>query len=192
MLVGHSLGGRVALHYAARNVDRTKSIVFVDFGPDVDKATSAYIRNAIRSAHRTYRRVEDYVAVLSERYPFCDDNLLHQVAVESTRRSADRNFQLKYDPAVAGGEGRWKQPDHLSHCVEAWSLLSALQCEVVVMRGDISSFLSADVAKRMVSRGIRNARLITVPKAGHSIQLDNPTAVSEGMLRILSCDSHEE
>lgn len=192
VLVGHSLGGRVALHYAAQNVDRTKSIVFADFGPDVDKATSAYIRNSIRSAHRTYKRVEDYVAVLSERYLFCDDNLLHQVAVESTRRSTDRNFQLKYDPAVAGGEGLWKQPDHLSHGVEAWSLLSALQCEVIVMRGDISSLLSAAVAKRMVSGGMRNAQLITVPKAGHSIHLDNPTAVSKGMLRILACDSHKE
>jgi pimeloyl-ACP methyl ester carboxylesterase len=54
------------------------------------------------------------------------------------------------------------------------------------MRGDMSSVLSAEVAQRMVNLATKEAQLITIPRAGHSIQLDNPAAVLKGIRQLLS------
>jgi pimeloyl-ACP methyl ester carboxylesterase len=182
LLVGHSLGGRIALHYAARNGDRVKSVILADYGPNEDEATAIFVRKSIRSAYRPYKRLEDYIAILRDRYAFCDEKLLYQVADESTRKNADNNYTLKYDPAVINNP----DIDQVPCSEEAWSLLSALGCQTLVMRGDFSSVLSAKTAQRMVERAIKEARLMTIPRAGHSVHLDNPAAVLKGIRQLLS------
>ena len=52
VVIGHSLGGRVAALFAARNIDRMAGLVIVDIGPDID----------VRGAMRIQMDVEANVA----------------------------------------------------------------------------------------------------------------------------------
>lgn len=186
-LVGHSLGGAVALRYAVRHPQRTHSLVIVDHGPDVADASAEHIRNAIRDACRVYRHPDDFAAVLRARHALGDAELLKHVAATMVREARDGGYMLKHDPAVVRDVG---QPAPSGRRIEenneTWQLLGTLRTRTAIMRGIASSVLSAAVAKRMVESIGGEASLETIPMAGHSIHLDNAAGLRESILRFFA------
>lgn len=52
-------------------------------------------------------------------------------------------------------------------------MLGKITCPTLLVRGAESDLLSEEVAERM-RREIADCQLVTIPKAGHSVPLDNP------------------
>jgi pimeloyl-ACP methyl ester carboxylesterase len=77
-----------------------------------------------------------------------------------------------YDPHIAGNfKTAVDSPD-------AWPLFEALDGRpVTILRGELSDLLSADVAQRMAS-AIGDAELVTVPRVGHTPNLDEPESIA--------------
>jgi esterase len=172
-LIGHSLGAAVALHFASRHAARLACLVLVDYGPEVQNASVTHIRNVVLSAHHPYCTVNDYQAVLQDRHPLAMPQLLDEIAKGTTRRVANGEVVLKYDPAIMAARNTTERaPD----AATLWKILQNLYCPVLVMRGMASSVLSQQIAEKMAYKILPQGSLAIVPIAGHSIQIDNPSA----------------
>lgn len=170
VLVGHSMGGEIAIHVAAQCADRIAGLVIVDFGPSLNPEGIAMVRAEIEAANRVYSSVEEYASWLSKRRPLIAKEVLLSLAQCALRAHPGEGFRLKVDPAITRSQCR---QSNAASDAGLWSLLSRMEWPVLVVRGAGSAVLSRNVAERMIEI-MPYARLETVPAAGHGVILDNP------------------
>ncbi len=168
VLVGHSLGGHVALDHAARG-GKPRAIVAIDLvrggGQRVRRAT----RLALAAA-RSYRTREEAIA----RYRFlppapnASESLRYHVADHSVRRLPDGRFGFKFDSRWFGIPPAPRAP------------LEAIAAPTLVIRGADSTLLTQKGAEAYVA-DIPRARLAVVEGAGHNVHLERPDEFLEAV-----------
>jgi pimeloyl-ACP methyl ester carboxylesterase len=187
VLVGHSLGGRIATLFAGRHPERMAGLVVVDVGPEVDARGRLRIRMDVEASPApVYASVADYARDLSLAYPAARPEALAHMARHGLRRRDDGRYELKMDPALRGAfsttetpaqaEAREREMEH-----QLWSALAKIPCPTLVVRGAASDILSPDVADRMVEEVLPKGRLAVVARAGHSVMTDNPDGFREAV-----------
>jgi pimeloyl-ACP methyl ester carboxylesterase len=177
-LVGHSLGGLLALHLAAAEAHRIDGLVLVDSGPGLSCVARQYAREQFMRQFRMYDSVAQYASWLSENRPMASAASLERIAECALRRLPGGGFQLKSDPATADTRGEFIDDAKLD------SLLDRIACPTLVLRGRASAMFSTVNAQRTVRR-LRQGRLYTISNAGHGVMTDNPAAFSTVVTRFL-------
>jgi pimeloyl-ACP methyl ester carboxylesterase len=158
VLVGFSMGGSVAILTAGALSERVERLVVVDSYPAPEMTPgSRRIAERLAQAHL--------------------DGALDG-AQDAWRRSGRR-----FDPAIARRMAEeLAKGDALR--ADLWSLWEAVRCPVLLIRGDLSTVLPADLAEEMVVRQPL-ARLVTIPDVGHPIPFARPAELAvliEGFL----------
>jgi pimeloyl-ACP methyl ester carboxylesterase len=178
VLVGHSMGGRVSIEFAGEHPEMLAGLVLVDIGPESDPRGITRISLEMQEQDVCFDSVADYRRVLTRQYPETAPEVLARMAEHWTRPRADGRFELKLDPAFRQRRGVQAPAERTAaekrDAQRAWDILRKLPCPALVVRGAASDILSADVADRMVDEVIPDARLAVVPRAAHSVMLDNP------------------
>jgi pimeloyl-ACP methyl ester carboxylesterase len=180
VVIGHSLGGRIATLFAGRHPERIAGLVLVDIGPEVDARGRMRIRQDVESnVAPTFGSIEEYARVLSLAYPAGRPEALLRMARYGLRRRDDARFELKMDPALRGAMGSsaaGADAEALEAASEKaqWEALAKISCPTLVVRGAASDILSPEVADRMVDEVLQDGRLAIVAQAGHSVMTDNP------------------
>ncbi len=179
-LVGHSLGGKVAMLTAARHPRQVRTLTVVDAAPDISADGLAEIRRigtrplrrfASRSAAaRAFRLIPGETVAPAGR--------LQSLAVHCTRHR---------------GHGRWSiGPDRefLSRIVPlvAWSLLPTITCPTLILRAERSSILSRRTASAM-RRAIPHSILREIPGTHHHLILERPAAVAAAIRAFLTASA---
>jgi pimeloyl-ACP methyl ester carboxylesterase len=178
ILVGHSMGGNIALQLVTDHPGAIDRLVLADYGPDADPANTAHLRQGLRDAHRPYDTIATYTALLSARHPMADPILLNWIASQTLRRNSSGSFTLKYDARVLSARERATMaPGHEL----SWRQLASLDCSTLLLRGAASALLSARTAQEMAHRVLKQGQLRSIPMAGHAIALDNPAAVASAI-----------
>ena len=187
VLIGHSLGGRVATLFAGSHPERMAGLVLVDVGPDLAARGVTRIRTEVAETREpVFASVDEYARLLSLHYPAARPHALVRMARHGVRKREDGRFELRMDPALRGAAG-WREPEDAAEVERAliqaqWDALAKISCPTLVVRGAASDVFSADTADRMVDECLTNGRLAVVPRAGHSVMTDNP----DGFLAMLS------
>ncbi len=178
VLVGHSLGGRVSMRYAGRNLDKLAGLVIVDTGPEHDPRGTTRISMDIQESSHSYDSIQEYERVLVRQYPVTPPAALSRLARLWLRERPDGRFELKLDPNLMKGRARGSAEEQRKRSREdadlLWETLKKLPCPTLVVRGAASDILDADTADRMVDEAIPNGKLAVIGRAGHSVMLDNP------------------
>jgi pimeloyl-ACP methyl ester carboxylesterase len=187
VLVGHSLGGRIATLFAGRHPERMAGLVIVDVGPEVDARGKLRIRMDVESRPTpVYASAAEYARDLSLAYPAARPDALARMAEHGLRRRADGLYELKMDPALRGAMSSSETPaeaEAREREMESalWDALRKIPCPTLVVRGAASDILSPDVADRMVEDVLPKGRLAVVARAGHSVMTDNPDGFREAV-----------
>lgn len=175
VLCGHSMGGANAIRYLARDADRVCALVLVDVGPTVQRQGPG----AIEQFHRdtdSLARFEDYVQVAT--------------AFNADRRPEHIRYSLLHALKRSGDEWTWKhdrrpRPGDRSLDESGWGAwndqrgsrmradLAAIRVPTLLLRGEVSRSLSQASAADAVSC-LSLGELAVIPRAGHSLQGDNP------------------
>ena len=184
-IVGHSLGGRVAMRFAGLFPERVAGLVIVDSAPELDARGTTRIRLDVQQQDPSFASVKEYERILARQYPATRADILAKLAGHWTRARADGRIELKMDPAFMRGRrgvsedelARWsaEEAKHL------WGALEKLPCPALVVRGAASDVLSADVADKMADEVLKQGRLEVIPRAGHSVMLDNPEGFEKAL-----------
>jgi esterase len=180
VLVGQSLGGINALSYAARHADELTALVVVDAGPQVRWEDGQRIRDFI-SATSEVQSLEEFVERARAFNPRRDPRLLRRSLLHNLRRLPDGRLTRKSDPRLLAAfrASFYERLDRLDE------VLDAISCPTLVLRGAHSEVFSDQHAERLAQR-LRHGSWLRVEDAGHTIQGDNPRALSDAIEAFLA------
>ena len=160
-LVGHSMGGHIALDHAADG-GQPRAVVAVDVVRGADRRDRRTARLAL-AVRRTYRSAEE--AIFRYRFlppaPGASEELRRHVASHSVRQEPDGRFAFKFDP-------RWFALPRATT-----PPLGRISAPTLVVRGGDSTLLTVAGAASYVDE-IPGAQLAEIPGAGHNVHLEKP------------------
>jgi pimeloyl-ACP methyl ester carboxylesterase len=163
-VVGHSVGGLVAVHAAQTYPDAFRAALVLDTVlRRTDEAVLSSRRRAAERPHRTHGSLTAAVAEFVRRHPaaaFVEEELLVEIGTRSHRQVAGR-WERAFDPRVFG------RPE------VSEDFLRTPRIPVMWVRGErgnIDDAMAAQIRSRLGSAGV----LVEVPGAGHQLILEQP------------------
>lgn len=181
VLVGHSLGGRVAMLYGGRHPEKLAGLVIVDSAPELDvRGTTRISLDAAEHKDPTFASVAEYERMLAHAYPAATPQSLKRMAQHGVASTDEGRFRLRMDTrfrgsiSATGPDAEAIAARHEASQGVLWEALEKISCPTLVVRGAASDVVSADIADRMVDESLPNGQLAVIPQAGHSVMTDNP------------------
>jgi pimeloyl-ACP methyl ester carboxylesterase len=177
-LVGMSMGGLIALDYATRHRELV-SLALIDVAP----TTNSHGRSRIRSftSQQRFGSLDDAVEAAFSFNPRRKRDVLRHSLKNNLRQHEDGSWTWKWDPRRVDQGGVRGVSD-----VEAlWNVVGQISCPTLVVRGGDSDVLLESQAIRLRD-SLQNGTLATVPRAGHTVQGDNPAGLLEVLEPFLS------
>jgi pimeloyl-ACP methyl ester carboxylesterase len=180
-LMGHSMGGHVALGHAARNgaAQGPRALVAVDVVRGVPSRERRITRLAL-AVRRSYRTRQE--AITRYRFlppaPHAAEELRRHVAEHSVREEGAR-FAFKFDPRWFGLPPE-PPPD-----------LTSVTAPTLIVRGVESTLLSAEGAASFASE-IAGAAVVEIEGAGHNVHLERPAEFLDAVTRFLIAKDAED
>lgn len=173
VLIGHSLGGNLALRLSARLQERVAGLVVVDTAPRPSTQARTYLLSELAESATRYDSVEQFAAWVQARRPMVSPKLIQHIAGHALRATDDGRFEFKADPRlgqlISGNDE-----------TELWPIIRQVRCPALIVRGAQSGVLAPEAAEQMV-RELRSARLSVVAGAGHSVMFDNPAGFRDAV-----------
>ncbi|MCX8091229.1 MAG: alpha/beta fold hydrolase [Verrucomicrobiae bacterium] len=170
-LLGHSLGGRVVMHFALHRAGSVERLVVADMSPRApDPARAVAVRAMLAALRRlpvqTARTREELDAALAQDVP---DPAARQFLLKNLVRERNGGFRWKVNL-----DALWQNHSRLAVAVHA-----PVPCPrpALFLRGERSDFvLPAD--EPLIRELFPYAQIHTVPNAGHWLQVEQPEYVA--------------
>jgi esterase len=175
VLIGTSMGGIIAMAYAAGHGDRLLGLVINDIGPDAEAGT---------------QRITQMVGSRPDEFPSLEDAMAYRRAMSPilAARSPEDQHELALGVLRQGTGGKWgwkMDPAYIRQRVEhgpprrppLWPALQALGCPTLVVWGSDSDVLSEAQARRM-AEVLPRGELVPVPGIGHAPTLVEPVVLT--------------
>jgi pimeloyl-ACP methyl ester carboxylesterase len=181
-LIGTSMGGIIAMAYAAHHGDRLKVLVINDIGPDTE-AGSNRITGLVGARPNSFATLDEALAYRREISPITaarPPSDQEELARGVLRQDDSAQWVWKMDPAYI--ERRVQRGAPVRPVL--WPVLANLQCPTLVIWGTDSDVLSEAQARRMVET-LPNGELVQVPGVGHAPTLIEPAALA-AIQRVIS------
>jgi esterase len=175
VLIGTSMGGIIAMAYAAQHPERLRGLVINDIGPDPE-AGSQRITGLVGSRPADFASLDDAMEYRRQISPIIAGRPLddqRELALGVLRQLPDGRWGWKLDPAYIEQRVRHGAPTRPA----LWPTLGALPCPTLVVWGTDSDVLSETQARRMVET-LPKGELVAVPGVGHAPTLVEPQAVA--------------
>ena len=163
IVLGGSLGGRVALVYAAQHPERVAALIMEDVGAVRPKEISQRFAERMAAGDPEFDTVEEWAEHLrgeNRRAPM--EFFLHS-ALHATKRLPSGKLGLKRDPSI--------QRDFVP--LELWPYVEKVRAPFLLILGSESPIVSPDQRDRMVQM-IPGGRAATIAGAGHIVVHDKP------------------
>jgi pimeloyl-ACP methyl ester carboxylesterase len=180
VLVGMSMGAINALAFAVSYVEKLSALVLIDAGPEVRRRGSSRIRDFVNGSAKP----ESLDAIIERALAFNprrDPKVLRRSLMHNLRQQSDGTWVWKYD------RRRFQQMGEV-HAAERQGLAEGLEkvtCPALVVRGAESDVFHEEDAERLAQR-LPDGRYITIPRAGHTVQGDNPKDLAAALREFLA------
>jgi pimeloyl-ACP methyl ester carboxylesterase len=158
VIVGHSMGGLVAMRMALSSEEVARGFVLVDIGPELSPKGVDVVHNFV-VGNVEFDDLEDFLDNVAKYDRFRSR--------EHIARTVKYNMMSRVDGKFVSKVDHRRVPDPHDRPVEL-DRLASLTCPVLVVRGAESEILEAEAAERFVA-ALPNGRLMTVPGAGHNV-----------------------
>lgn len=187
-LVGHSMGGRNALNFAARFPDMVHKLVIEDIGPDASERAIARMIQLIESVPTPFgSRQEakkflrgDFLEMFKDRQNIDSISLyFYSNVMELADGTVDWRFSK---PAIL-------ESVRMGRARERWDEVRHLRMPTLLLRGSHSEELSRAVYERMLAENPRIHGL-EIPESGHWVHADQPEAFVRALREFLQSPVH--
>ena len=178
ILIGHSMGGLNAIHYAARHPERVLALGILDIGPEIDPAGMQRIRAELGETPARFDSLQAAKAFLKMRHPKASEENRQTRLTWMLKEGSDGRIAWRIDQAIFDPNLKPDDPQ------QTWDLLSQIRCPTLILRGGESDVLSVDTCQKMLTR-IPDGRWVDIPGAGHMVLEDNPEACNAALLDFL-------
>jgi pimeloyl-ACP methyl ester carboxylesterase len=175
VLVGTSMGGIIAMAYAAEHAERLRGLVINDIGPDAEAGTQR-ITQMVGSRPDDFATLEEAMAHRRATSPITAARSLEdqrELALGVLRRRAGGPWVWKMDPAYIRQRVEYGPPAR----PPLWPALQALSCPTLVVWGTESDVISESQVLRMVD-ALPRGELVRVSGIGHAPTLVEPVVLA--------------
>jgi len=180
ILVGMSLGAINSLNFAIHHPERLSNLVIIDAGPEMRRPGSSRIRDFVNGVADTVT-IDGIIAKALEFNPRRDPKILRRSLMHALRQEPDGTWKWKYD------RRRFQILDQEKHRAERAALadgLARVTCPTLIVRGGESDVFNEEDGIRLAQR-LPDGKFVTVPRAGHTVQGDNPKDLVAELRRFL-------
>jgi esterase len=186
--IGHSMGGKTAMLFAARHPELVKKLIVVDMSPRSYESTNAHVVEALQSIDldkfRTRQEVEQELLTRLD-----DDLVTTQFLMKSLVRLSQRQVVVGGDGLLRKGKLEWKFnldaiAKNLNRTGDALPDDAAFNGPTLFIRGEKSNYIS-DADEPIIKKHFPNSEIKTVAGAGHWVHAENPKGFMEVALSFL-------
>lgn len=183
-LLGHSMGGAVAIVFAATHPDRVRRLVIEDAGPGAFESspTAVRLREQLSSAPISFASSDAALTYLrGMKRGQSEEQLRERLQGMLVPAHADDSWTWRHDHA---GIARVRLAPDPARAVDLRRHVQALRCPTLLLRGGESDYLLADTARSMLACNPRIA-CEELAGAGHYVHEDAPQAYIAAVSRFL-------
>ena len=185
VVIGHSMGGVVAMTLLTAHPRLASRAVFVDIAPEVAGSTGPNegqqrIRDFITSA-REFDSIDDYIERVVEYDPFRSREHIRRTLIYNLMQRSDGKYVSK------NGLRRLAEPPRPGDELGTRPTLEdvrTIECPALVVRGAESRVLEPEHAEAF-AEALPAGQLVTVPKCGHNVHSQNTPGFLEVLLPFL-------
>ena len=184
IVVGHSMGGFVAIATAALHGEQLAGAIVCDsavVAPDPELVQAA--KNHAFSDPKIYPD-EDTAVARFKTIPPQDhyEPYVKEFVARTSLRKVEGGFTWKFDPSIFSSM-------HASNRNIAGELLPDVRCRVALLRSE-HGIVTDDIAGYMYDQLGRNAPVVNIPLAGHHLMLDQPLLTLTAVRALVSDWEH--
>jgi len=167
-LIGHSLGGYIALEIMRRAPERVTRLALMNTQARLDPPEV------------TARRRSQLAATASGNFEEAMNAFFALLVHPSRTEDADLREQLRLAHLDAGPETFRRQQAAVMGRIDSRPLLPTIRVPTLVLSGDDDRLIS-NVFSREMAELIPHAKLVIVPQCGHMAPLEQPEAVNAAL-----------
>lgn len=181
VVVGHSMGGQNAMRLASSHPDRVRKLVLVDVGPEMSEDGAKAIRRFVTET-REFDDIEHFVARVQRYDPYRSREHIERTVRYNLLQRADGKYVSKHDhgPRLAATGEHRRRGDRFT-----LADVGDLPMPLLIIRGADSAVFTADAARRFAD-AVPDARMVTVPDAGHNVHGQNTPGFLEALIPFLT------
>lgn len=171
-LIGLSMGGMNSITYAATYPENVEALVIVDVGPEIMRENAEEQRRFNREANEL-----DFDELIERAHRFNPRRSKEHLAnslKHNLRELPNGKWTWKFDPVILHPDAH-RNYASASTIDELWGLARTITSPTLIVRGGESQVFSQEQAEKL-NAAIAGSRLVTIPKAGHTVPGDNPAA----------------
>jgi pimeloyl-ACP methyl ester carboxylesterase len=161
VIVGHSMGGMVAITAALAHPGLARALVLVDVGPELSEAGVGVIHNFV-THNVEFDDLDEFLDNVVKYDKFRSREHIARTVKYNMLRRADGKYISKVDHK--------RGPNDVARIT--LDDVRVIPYPVLLVRGGESDLLTADAAARFVA-ALPAGRLVTVPNAGHNVHSGN-------------------
>ncbi len=188
VLVGMSMGGGVALRYAAENPAALRALVIVDVAPETIPRGGKSMRR-FRTETETLDRFEDFLERAVRFNPDRPEAHLRYSLLHALKQTEDGRWTWKYDPRRRAGE---EDEDEAKEAEarerrerETWAAVRAIRVPTLFVHGGESAVVAQDAIRR-AAEAMHDGRWLSVAGASHTVQGDRPAEFARAVDEFLA------
>ena len=176
---GTSMGGLIGMGVAALKDHPIRKMLLNDIGPTINYAALMRIAEYMGKEVRfpTFEAGVDYIRTIAAPFGPHSDEQWHKLAGDVLRQQKDGQWIRHYDPALALAFSSFTEESAAQSEAALWAIYDAIQCPVLLVRGNESDLLSRETADLMTQRGPR-AALTELAGIGHAPTFMQPEQIA--------------
>lgn len=171
-LVGHSMGGRVAFHFASQYPERVTRLVIEDIGPSMYEVGASFILSLLDSVPVPFSDKRVAKEWFDREFIELYSHLPHRVGLAQflfANLIENESKQAVWRFSEAGVRESIMQ----GRANERWDEVAALKCPTLLVRGQHSSDLPRQIYERVLATNSL-IKGVEIPGAGHWVHSDQP------------------
>ena len=175
-LLGHSMGGKTAMHFALHHPEYVRRLIVADMPPKKTKPAHRELLQALRSLDLS--EFDDRGAI--------DAALAKEISSRPVRQFLLKNLDYEADSRTYSWamnlEVIYRNYERVNEAVGDGAL--TFDGPTCFIRGETSDYI-ADADEPGIRELFPEAEMVTIPGAGHWLHADKPDAFSKAVMRFL-------
>ena len=161
LLIGHSMGGKIALALAARNPLGLRSMVLLAPSPPTPEPMKESERKKMLAAHGNRCAATE------------------TVCKAAGGKLSGAVFERSINDNLRSSEAAWRAWLESGSLEDISAETEKISVPVLIAAGENDEAMTPELLKKEVSSRIKNSELKILPSAGHLLPLETPAAIAE-------------